>query len=174
MADERIGASKGSRPKLAIPYTKCEVCCEIVSAFVLIGTAIYLAVVWAKLPAQVPVHFNIMGQPDRWGNPNGVILLFGVLFALYAGISVIERFPHVYNYPFGLTPQNVHRQYQLARELLILIKTEIVCSFAFIQFGIVNVAQGRSRNLGLWCIPAMIVAILITIVQYCVRASKAR
>jgi uncharacterized membrane protein len=174
IANEGIGTGKGPRPKLKIPYTQFESYCEIVAAAVLISMVVYIAAIWTKLPAQVPVHFNIMGQPDRWDSRNGIFLILGIVFALCAGISVLQRFPHVYNYPFGLTPQNVRRQYQLARELLVVIKTVIVCSFAFIQWGIVSVARGRSQTLGLWCVPAMIVAILITIFQYGVRASEAR
>ena len=174
IANEGIGAEKGPRPKLKIPYTQFESYCEIIAAVVLIAMAVYITAIWAKLPAQIPGHFNIMGQPDRWDGRNSIFSILGIVFALYAGISVLQRFPHIYNYPFGLTPQNVHQQYQLARQLLVLIKTEIVCILSFILAGIMNIALGRSQTLGLWCVPAMIVAILITIVQYGVRASKAR
>jgi uncharacterized membrane protein len=174
IGNEGIGAIKGTRPKLDIPYTQFESCCEIISAVVLIGTAAYLAAIWAKLPAQIPVHFNIMGQPNRWDSRNEIFVMMGVVIALYAGISILQRFPQIYNYPFGLTPQNIHRQYQLARQLLVLIKIEIVCFLSLIQLGMVNVARGQSQTLGRYLIPAMLVAILVTIVQYCTRASKAR
>jgi uncharacterized membrane protein len=174
IADEGTGAGKGPRPKLDIPYTQFELYCEIVAVVVLIGIAFYLAAIWTKLPAQIPGHFNIMGQPDRWDGRNSIFWMLGITAALYVGISVLQRFPHIYNYPFGLTPQNVHRQYQLARQLLVLIKTEIVCSFVFIQWGIMHVARGLSQTMGPWVVPIMIVAILTTIVQYCIRASKSR
>jgi uncharacterized membrane protein len=165
---------KGPRPKLTIPYARLEFYCEIVAAVALISLAVYLFSIWTKLPAQIPVHFNIMGQPDRWGSRNSFFPLFGIMVALYAGLSILQRFPHIYNYPFGLTPQNVHRQYQLARQLLTLIKTEIVCCFVFIHWGITHVARGRSQILGFWFAPIMVFAILITIVHYYIRASKAR
>jgi hypothetical protein len=172
--NEGIGAVKGSRPKLKIPFTQIEIYCEIISAVALTGMAIYLMAMWTKLPAQIPGHFNIRGQPDRWDSRNSIFILFGVMVALYAGLSILQRFPHIYNYPFGLTPRNVHRQYQLARELITLIKVEIVLIFVFIHLGIMNVARGQCLTLGPWLMPVIILPILITIIQYCIRAAEAR
>jgi hypothetical protein len=109
IANEGIVAGKGPRPKLRIPYTQLESCCEIIAAIALIAMAAYMAAIWTKLPAQIPGHFNIMGQPDRWDGRNSICLILGIVSALYAGISVLQRFPYIYNHHFGLTPQNVHR-----------------------------------------------------------------
>jgi hypothetical protein len=164
---------KGPRPKLSIPYTKLDIYCEFVAALALAGLAAYLFATWTKLPAQIPVHFDIMGQPDRWAGRNSIFTTFGIMIALYAGLTIIQRFPHVYNYPFGLTPQNVHRQYQLARQFLALIKTEIICFFTCVQWGIMNMAQGRFRTLGLWLALVLIAALLGAFIQYFIRAKKA-
>ncbi len=37
---------------------------------------------------------------------------------LYAGLSVLSRFPHVFNCPRGITEANARRQYTLVRGLL--------------------------------------------------------
>lgn len=173
-AIEGAEGSKGQRPRLTIPQTNLEICCEIIAAVSLISLAVYLAAIWTKLPAQIPIHFNIMGQPDRWGRQNEIFQLFGVMAALYAGLSILQRFPHIYNYPFGLTPQNVYRQYQLARQLLVLIKTEIVGLFSVIQWAIMQVARERSQTLGILFLLIMTIAIFGTIAIYFVQASKAK
>ena len=36
---------------------------------------IYLAYVWEKLPEKVPVHWNIEGQVDRYGDKSELILI---------------------------------------------------------------------------------------------------
>jgi hypothetical protein len=164
----------GKRPRLNIPRTQLEICCETIAAVSLVSLTVYLAAIWIKLPAQIPVHFNIMGQPDRWGSRDSIFSLFGVMAALYAGLSILQRFPHIYNYPFGLTPQNVYRQYQLARQLITLIKTEIVCFICLIQWGAVLAARKQSYSLGTWFIPVMLLAIAGAIVHYSVQASKAK
>jgi hypothetical protein len=163
----------GERPRLNIPRTQLEICCEIIAAISLACLAVYLVATWTKLPAQIPVHFNVMGQPDLWGSRNTIFPLLGVVAFLYAGLSVLQRFPHIYNYPFGLTPQNIYRQYQLARQLLTLIKTEIVCLFSLIQLTIL-VAGERSHAFRISFLLIMMIAILGTIAGYFVQASKAK
>ena len=40
---------------------------------------IYLASIWSTLPANVPMHFNMQGEADRYGNKNEVIILISML-----------------------------------------------------------------------------------------------
>jgi hypothetical protein len=164
----------GKRPRLTIPHTQLEVYCELIAAITLANLTVYLASIWSLLPSKMPVHFNFAGQADRWGTRIGLLSLYGVTVALYAGFNMLQRFPHIYNYPFGLTTQNIRRQYQLARQLLTLIKTEIVCFLAFVEWGTIQVARGRSQGLGIWLTPVLLLAILGAIVYYFVQASNAR
>ena len=166
--------SKMVRPRLHILRTQLDVFSELLAAAVVIGIAAYLIGVWASLPEKVPIHFNFAGQVDRWGSRNALLVFFAVMLAMYVGLSILQRFPQIYNYPFGLTPENVHRQYQVARQLLTLIKTEVVCFFAFIQWQTVSVARGKGETLGAWFLPAMMLVFLGTSAFYFVQASKAR
>jgi hypothetical protein len=165
---------KMKRPRLSIPRTQAEVFCDLIAAAVVIGITVYLIAIWASLPASIPVHFNFSGQVDRWGNRNVLFLTSAVMLAMYTGLTILQRFPHIYNYPFGLTPENVHRQYQVARQLLTLIKTEVVCLFAFIQWQTVSVARGRGETLGIWFLPFMLFVLFGTFAYYFVQASKAK
>jgi len=36
---------------------------------------LYLAYVWNQLPAQVPLHYNIKGEVDRYGDKSELILI---------------------------------------------------------------------------------------------------
>jgi uncharacterized membrane protein len=40
---------------------------------------VYLAVIWPKLPGQVPVHFNLRGEADGWSDKNFLLILPGAL-----------------------------------------------------------------------------------------------
>ena len=139
-----------------------------------IGITVYLIAIWASLPAIIPVHFNFAGQVDRWGSRKVLFSTSAVMLAMYIGLSILQRFPHIYNYPFGLTPENVHRQYRVARQLLTVIKTEVVCLFAFIQWQTVSVARGSGETLGIWFLPVMMLVLFGTIAYYLVQAFKAK
>lgn len=40
---------------------------------------IYLASIWSSIPATVPMHFNLQGEADRYGNKNEVIIPIAIL-----------------------------------------------------------------------------------------------
>lgn len=165
---------KLKRPKLDIPRGQLEIFCELIAATVVICITVYLIAVWPSLPSRIPVHYNFSGQVDRWGNRSSLLSLFGVMLAMYVGFSILHRFPRIYNYPFALTPQNVFRQYQIARQLITLEKTGIVCSFAFMTWQTVQVANGKFASLGIWFLPVMMLFIFGTLAHYFQQAYKAR
>lgn len=168
-----VGA-KMKRPRLDIPRTQLEVVCELIAAAAVIGTLAYLAAIWSLLPARIPAHFNFAGEVDRWAGRNSLLSLLGVMLAMYSGFTILQRFPHIYNYPFGLTPENVHRQYQLARQLLTLVKALIVCIFGFMQWQMIQVAEKQSGVLSIWIMPVMIVALVGITLHYFVQAARAK
>lgn len=46
---------------------------------------IYLAIIWNRLPDKVALHFNLKGEPDRFGNKSEMI----TTVALIAGLNVL-------------------------------------------------------------------------------------
>jgi hypothetical protein len=179
MAEQIFPEGKGGgtvkqRPRLQIPWTRVEVFCELAAAAVILGMLIYFWTAWSTLPARIPVHFNFSGQADRWGDRGSLLGMFAVMAALYTGLSVLQRFPHIYNYPFGLTSQNARRQYLAARQLLTFIKFEIVCVFSFIGWRMLQVARSESPYLGAWFIPVLALCLFATLAWYFVAASRAK
>ena len=44
--------------------------------------AVYLGIVWKQLPDRVPVHFNIEGQPDRYGSKTELLVVLAVMIVV--------------------------------------------------------------------------------------------
>ena len=61
---------------------------KIVWLFI-IAPAIYLAIVWSKLPEKVAIHYNLQGNPDRYGSKNGLIIGVAVLMILASVIYLL-------------------------------------------------------------------------------------
>ena len=61
---------------------------KIVWLFI-IAPAIYLAIIWNKLPEKVATHFNLQGNPDRYGSKNGLIIGVAVLMILASAIYLL-------------------------------------------------------------------------------------
>lgn len=58
---------------------------DIAAFIVWLLPLIYLATIYNNLPASVPLHFNINGQPDRYGNKSALLLPVCIL----SGASII-------------------------------------------------------------------------------------
>ncbi len=163
-----------SRPRLEIPLSQTEVFLDLISAAVAVCFSLYLAAVWKTIPAMIPAHFNFAGRVDRWDSKNTLLLLHGITVALYVGLSVLQRFPNVCNYPFKLTPGNIRQQYRIARQLIIALKAIVVCQLAFIEWQSIQIAQGNAVGMYPWSMPFFMILIFGTIVVYFVLALKAR
>jgi len=162
------------QPKLEMPRTGLEICCEAVAAITGAFVFIYLSATWTTLPEKVPTHFNFAGTPDQWGSKYMLLLLVGVTFVIYVGLSILSRFPHIYNYPFAITDENRQRQYLLARQMLTTLKAELVCVFVFMTWQTVSVARGRAADLTGWFIPVFLVVVFGTMIIYFIRAHRSR
>ena len=59
--------------------------------FLMIAPILMILAVYSKLPAEVPMHWNIHGEIDRYGSKNELFLLAGLNIFLGAFMSVIAK-----------------------------------------------------------------------------------
>ncbi len=166
--------AKRLRPKLTIARTRLEINVEVIAAAALIFAVIYLVATWATLPDKVPMHYDFGGKVDRWGSKYSLLPMIGTAVFLYALLTLFQRWPHIYNYPFALTDQNREKQYLYARQLLTVLKAEVVCMFAFLTWQTIQVARGNAANLTIWFLPVILGLIFATIIIYFIKAYRAR
>jgi uncharacterized membrane protein len=112
-----------------------------------------------RLPDRIPTHFNFAGQPDAWGKPPVLPLMLIVAAVLYLGITLLARFPSIFNYPVEVTAENRPRLEALALDLIAWTKMEMVCLFAWIQWSTVEVARQGHGGLS----PALLPVFLVTL-----------
>jgi hypothetical protein len=131
--------------------------CEFLAAAFLIAGVGIVSTAWGNLPERIPVHFNLAGQPDRWEGKQQLLLLLGVQVFVYVVLTIVRRFPRLWNMPFQLTPENREAQLALAAGLLDGMKAAVCGVFAVILWGTVETALGRAPGLPPWFIPATLV-----------------
>ncbi len=102
---------------------------EVVS---LAGLAVLFWITWRAfygpdpLPARIPTHFDIAGNPNGWGSPSSLLLLPAVALAIYLGMTVVSKFPSAFNYPVRVTPENRPRLQALTLQMIAWLKTEMI------------------------------------------------
>ena len=147
---------------------------ELAAASGLLYGVWVLASHYAGLPERVPTHFGLAGEPDGYGSKSisWVVILIGAL--LYAGLTVMNRFPHTFNYLFAITEVNYERQYRMARRFVRILKAEMTWTFGWIERGIVGLPAGDSPGLGPVFLPAVLVVIFGSVGFYIWLALRAK
>lgn len=151
------------RPKLKIPKTKSEWFWDIIGYLFFLGSIIFLASVWGKLPEKVPGHYDAAGRVDRWGSKWELLILPGVGAILALLMQVLEKFPHIYNYPERLNALNAKQFYVHSRKLLNQLKNICLIFFALILLESIVIAMGWGNGFGKWFLPIVIIGMGIPI-----------
>jgi uncharacterized membrane protein len=175
MKEERAVMRNRSRPILPIRRTLLEKWLEALTALGLI--ALIAMTIWGyfALPAVIPTHYGLSGAPTAYGGKGSLALLPLVSICLVVLLTVLSRFPHLYNYPWPITSENAPRQYALGRLLLRWMMLEIVWMFCGLQGLIIQSAHShQSPEAIVLFIPAMLLTLVVTIILYLRAAARAR
>lgn len=162
------------RPIIRLPLAPLDLALLVLGGVAVILFIVVTAAYWSRLPEKIPTHFNFAGEPDAWGSKATLLLLPGVGTALYIGMAVLSRFPHVYNYLWRITEENAARQYLYARRLVLALGAEIGWLFLYITWQTVRTAQGHASGLGPFFLIAIVAGIFATVIVYFVNAARAR
>ncbi|MBX5446058.1 DUF1648 domain-containing protein [Sphaerobacter sp.] len=154
------------RPVLDLPRSSFEIVGELLALVGVIVTVAILLYAWPDLPDRVPTHFGVTGEPDSWGRKATVLFPPLVMMVLYTGLTILNRFPHAFNYPRVITEENAPRQYGLARTLMTWLKAELTWLFAYLEWSIVRVAQGEATGIGVTFLPVILIIMFGTIGVY--------
>ena len=141
----------------------------IVSLSCLVGVTAYLILAWNTIPAKIPAHYNAAGEVNRWGSKSELILLPIVSWMLFGMITLIERFPQVWNTGVRITDENRTVVYRLLKNLIAWVKM-ITLSI----FGSLTVLSSLSLNLPIWFLLVFLVLLFGIIAYYIVRITRLR
>lgn len=165
---------KSRRPRIDIPRSPADMVLQLVAFVGLVLVFFFTVQSWNDLPDTIPTHFNAAGQANSWGSKGTLWTLPVVTAVMYLMLTALEFFPHTYNYPLKITPQNAERQYYLARSLLVWMKAELAVMLAYLQWEWIQSALGKSEGLGILFLPVILIALFSTIGVYFWQAFQAR
>jgi len=151
------------RPILHLPKTKFEKIVNSIGLFIYGATILFLIVNWGNIPDKVPGHFNAAGEVDRWGSKYELITLPIIALLLFVIMSLVEKIPHLHNYPDRLNESNVVQFYTHSRKLLNLVKNILLVMFSSLSIQIVRVAQGAIDDIGIALMPIFLIVIFGTV-----------
>ena len=160
------------RPKIKLELTGTDKIIELFGWFSVLVIWVYTMVNFSKLPDTIPTHFNAMGEADDFGGKASILALPIIATIVFVGISILSRFPHIFNYPVNITKENAQRQYTIATRLMRYVNLIVVLIIGYITFTSIQSAKGQTGGLGAWFLPVSLGVVFIPIIYYIVVSRK--
>ena len=162
------------RPKLKIEPTKTDKIGELIGWFIIITMWGLTITNYKNLPDIIPTHFNASGVIDGFGEKKTLLSLPIISTFLFIGLTILNKFPHIFNYLTTITKDNALRQYTISTRIIRYLKVIIVLIFEIITFKTIQIANGESNGLGYWFFPFTIGIIFIPLAYMVIKSLKAK
>ena len=91
----------------------------------------FLSITWKNIPDMIPGHYNIAGEIDKYSSKNSIWILIVVQILLFTMMSVLERFPNIWNTGVKITEENQERVYTNLRNMQTYLKMMIMIYFSY-------------------------------------------
>jgi uncharacterized membrane protein len=155
-----------SRPRRALVRTTTDKASEYISAGTLSFIWAYTLWHFSSLPDTIPIHFNAAGEPDNIGGKRTILTLPVVATVIYVGLTVLNRYPHIFNYPVRITEANALKHYTAATRLLRYLKLAIMVIVGCLVYNSIQTALGTTDGLGPWFLPVVLALTFGPLVVY--------
>ena len=163
-----------TRPKIKIQPTLPDRLIEVIGAIGFLCLVVYPILHYAELPDSIPTHFSADGKPDSYNDKWMIWLLPGIGAITYIGLTVLNKYPHIFNYPSEITEENAERQYRMATRMIRILNTSITCFFAYITYSTISIAMGIQNDLGSYFTLFFIGGTVGITVVYAIMAMRAK
>ena len=161
------------RPKITLIPTTADKLVELLGWLILLALWGLTISHFSTLPDTIPTHFNASGEADGFGSKASIIGLPVIASLLFVGLTVLNRYPHIFNYPTAITEDNALRLYTLATRMLRYLKLVLLVVFGGIGFMTVQHATGKAAGLGAWFLPLTLVLIFIPLIYFVIKSVQA-
>ncbi|MCF6142046.1 DUF1648 domain-containing protein [Flavobacterium sp. K77] len=127
---------------------------------------------YINLPDIIPIHYNGAGQADGFGGKGNILTLPLIATILFIGLTILNKFPLLFNYPTNITPENELRQHTNATRLLRYLKFIIVVIFGLLALQTIRNVNGETSGLGIWFLPLTLGLIFIPLTYFVIKSFK--
>jgi len=154
------------RPKTRPGFTVFDLIIEIVGIVAVLSLWILVMVSYSELPEIIPIHYNGLGQADNFGAKTKIFELPVIATVLYAGMTILSRFPRIFNYPVRITEKNASLQYRNMSRMIRCLRLSLVLVFGH---GVLQTVR-NVENLGIWSMPFTLAVIFIPTIYFLVKS----
>jgi uncharacterized membrane protein len=161
------------RPQINLSFSPFDKCVEVLGWLALLAIWIFSIYQYFSLPDEIPIHFSFSGEPDNFGSKGFILSLPVIASILFLGLTALNNYPHLFNYPSEITEENAEIQYTLATRLIRMLKFSIVVIFLILAVKVRASVDGFTL-LGPFLMPVILGLIFIPIGYFLVKLLKSQ
>jgi len=159
-----------TRPRIKIELTTTDKFVEIIGWCALLAIWVMTIMGYSKLPDVVPTHYNFAGEAGGF-EEKGMIWSWAIIATiLFVGMTIVNKYPHIFNYPVKITEENALRQYTIATRLVRYMKLFVVLTFGFIVFTIIQ----NANELNTLVLPVALGSTVLLLLYFIIKMYRAR
>ncbi|PID27312.1 MAG: hypothetical protein CR982_06070 [Candidatus Cloacimonadota bacterium] len=161
-----------NRPKIKVKLSLIDKIVESIGLAALAGVWIFTLSNYSSLPETIPIHYNLVGEVDSFGEKGNILFIPIISTILFIIMTILNKYPHSFNYLKTITEENAHYQYANATRLIRLLKLNILIIFGGISFETIGIAKGNFERFGILFLPLTLGLIFIPIFYYLIKSSN--
>ena len=161
-----------TRPKINVSLSSLDKILESTGKLLIIIIWGLTLLVFFKLPAVIPTHFNASGKPDGFGNKLTILILPIIATLLYLVLTKLNQNPHTFNYINSITEDNAEKQYTIATRMLRILKIALLIIFSYLILFTYLTTIGFTNGLGVGFLPFTLGVAMIPIIFYIRQSLK--
>ena len=160
------------RPKIKLQLNQTDKILEVLGWISVVGIWALTLTNYSILPEIIPIHFNGAGKADGFGNKTQIFVLPIISTLLFIGLTTLNKYPYMFNYPSQITKENAVHQYTNATRMMRVLKLVIVVLFGLIVFRKIQIVNGHADGLGTWFLPLTMGMIFIPMLYFLIKSLK--
>lgn len=144
-----------------------------------IAGLVALAVLWGivtvaygALPDTIPTHFNASGAPDAFGNKSTILGLPILGTILFTSMTLLNKYPHLFNYPVNITVENAAAHYAHASRMIRTIRLAVIITFSLVVWQVIQHTRGQAGLSGGLFMALVLGLVLAPTLWFAIRAYR--
>ncbi|MEH6747663.1 MAG: DUF1648 domain-containing protein [Maribacter arcticus] len=162
----------GEGPKVKLDLTNTDKVIEFTGLTLLIGIWILAILSFSDLPESIPTHYNGAGEVDEFGERTNIFVLTIIGTITFIGLTLLNKNPHIFNYPKTITNENALHQYSNATRMIRVLKLIIIFVFGLILVRTLQNTNGNADGIGTWFLPLTIGLFIIPTLYFLIKSMK--
>ena len=158
------------RPKFNLEISPIDMVLEILGWTSILAIWVLTITNYSSLPDTIPIHWNGAGKADGFGGKAYILPLSIMPTILFIGMTILNKCPHVFNYPTNITEENALSQYRNATRMIRYLKFIIVVIFGLMALETISYVSG-DKGFGIWFQPMMML-FFIPLIYYVIRSYR--